>query len=77
MLHEDAGYDYESIPRLHASEVRRYLEGRRQRALDKQHARKTKQQSSASPGVAKRKQELEANRQAARADLLDEVGGGD
>ncbi|WP_323190452.1 hypothetical protein [Halostella sp. PRR32] len=60
---------------MHAAEVRRYLEGRRQLVLDKQHAQDQRQtqSSSTSPGVASQKQELKAGQQAERNRLLDEV----
>lgn len=68
-LHETGGYDYFSIPQLHAGEIRRFAEGVRYRT----EQRRSRQGSTRSENIASRKQELEKGHRAERQRLLDEI----
>ncbi|WP_324757100.1 hypothetical protein [Haloarcula montana] len=75
-LHDTGGYDFMTIPQLHASEIRRFAEGMELRREQRQHA----QSGTHSPEKRSQKQAIKAGQRAERQQLLDEInddfGGG-
>lgn len=70
VLLEETNHTHFSLPKLHASEIRRYFEGRRQRALDERAARQAGSNRAQSGLLRTEKQSIARNREQAREQRL-------